>query len=330
VYKFYGESKDKELEKAIAEDKKAIWSAGKFKGPFKTLLNGWQIAKDASFDAWFPVQKGVSTWMGDTKVWRLKNSLVTKEQIAEVRKKLEPGDVVLVRHEWYLSNIGLPGFWPHAAVYVGTPEEREKYFADATVMQWLKEQGTQSGSIEDYLRKTYPEAYGKSTGKTKAGHPRLILEALSEGVLFTALESCLDVDSLVVLRPKLSKLSKAYAIIQAFHFSGRPYDFSFDFLTDSTIVCSELIFKSYAGTDGIKGLKLPLVTIMGRKTMPSNEMVKLFDEEYGTGKEQFEFVYFLDGNEDKGKAFERDVKALRESWKRSKWHIWFQDEPKEK
>ncbi|TET35868.1 MAG: protein tyrosine phosphatase [Planctomycetota bacterium] len=330
VYSFFGKGKDEDLKKAIADDKGAIWKAGRLEGPIKTLQNGGQIAKDASFAAWFPVQKGVGTWMGDTKVWRLKKSLITKEQISEIKKKLEPGDIILVRHEWYLSNIGLPGFWPHAALYVGTPEQREKYFDEQAVNEWLSRQGTASGSIEDYLKKSYPKAYGISSGKDKAGHEHRIIEALSEGVSFTSLEHCLDADCMVILRPNLPKVSKAHAIVQAFHFSGRPYDFNFDFLTDSTMVCTELVYKSYTGTDEIKGLKIPLVEILGRKTLPANEIVKLFDKEYGTDKQQFEFIYFLDGNEDSGKAFERDVKTLRESFKRSKWHIWFQDDRKEK
>jgi hypothetical protein len=33
---------------------------------------------------------------------------------------MSPGCILLVRRQWYLSNIGIPGFWPHAVLYVGT------------------------------------------------------------------------------------------------------------------------------------------------------------------------------------------------------------------
>ena len=84
-----------------------------------------------------------SEWLltGDTKVKRRGVSLVSEKQVEEMTKRLEPGDVLLVRHEWFLSNIGLPGFWPHAVLFIGTPEDRKKYFDDADVKAWVQSQG---------------------------------------------------------------------------------------------------------------------------------------------------------------------------------------------
>jgi hypothetical protein len=106
-----------------------------------------------------------------------------------------------------------------------------------------------------------------------------------------------DADSLAVLRPKLSKLDKAKAILQAFHYSGRPYDFNFDFLTDNELVCTKLVYKAYEADGDKAGIKLPVVEILGRLATPANAFVKQFDRHYDSPQQQFDLVLFFDGHE---------------------------------
>ena len=306
----------------VEEDKKAAWEKNKGVNEKMTFLNALKVIKDKASEAYFPVQTGVSEWMGDVKVWRKGKSLITPDQIDAMQKKLEPGDILIERREWYLSNVGLPGFWPHAALYVGTPEERIVYFAkDTNVSAWVKDLGMESGDFEKYLEETYPAAYALNEKPQEKTYKPRIIEAMSEGVIFTTLEHSADCDSIAVLRPKLGKLEKARAIKNAFHYSGRPYDFGFDFVTDDTIVCTELVYKSYEPKKGFKGITFPLVDIIGHKVTPANEMVKQFDEQYGKPEQQTELVIFLDGKEKEGKAVEADLKTFRKSWKRPKWHV---------
>jgi len=302
------------------EDAKYVWKAGVWKGEELTAKNALRLIKRSGFTAYFPVQAGVSEWMGDTKILRQNRSLVTQQQIKEMAARLEPGDILLERREWYLSNIGLPGFWPHAALYIGTPEQRKSYFQDAEVKSWVLEQGVASGEIDDLLRSRSPEIYALSL-KTFEGHSPRVLEAMSEGVVFTSLEHSAEADSVAVLRPRLLKKDKAVALLMAFHYMGRPYDFNFDFLTDSRLVCTELIYKAYEPSKQIRGLRFPLVDILGRKTTPANEIVKQFDAQFGTPQQQIDFILFLDGVERAGKAVSSSLEAFRESWKRPKWHI---------
>ncbi|MES9990609.1 MAG: YiiX/YebB-like N1pC/P60 family cysteine hydrolase [Candidatus Thiodiazotropha sp.] len=325
LYQFYGEASGFPLKRGIEEDQAKIWEYGKGKGITQTLKNGLQIAKDTGFNALFPIQKGVSEWMGDVRVHRSHQSLITLQQIRSLQLRLEPGDVLLERREWYLSNIGLPGFWPHAALFIGTPEQRQKYFQGADIEAWLGQQGVASGDFESLLRQRYPKAYSKSLETREDNHPSRVIEAVSEGVVFTSLEHSAAADSLAVLRPRLSKLDKAKAILQAFHYSGRPYDFNFDFLTDSELVCTELVYKAYEANGDKAGIKLPVVEILGRLATPANEIVKQFDHNYATPRQQFDLVLFLDGHEKTRLALKSDLASFRQSWKRPKWHILIQE-----
>jgi len=321
--RFLGLTEDKSLQHAIDADAEQIWLAGKQgHGASLTARNGAQIVADGIFTAWFPVQKGVSEWMGDVKVLRTDRSLISDEQIEALKPVLQPGDILLERREWYLSNIGLPGYWPHAALYIGTQQQRQDYFNDPAVKQWVAQQDASAQDLNGLLKRKYPQAYALSQKPQQQAHQVRLLEAISEGVSFTTQEHSASADALAVLRTRLSKKEKAVALVRAFHFSGRPYDFNFDFLTDASLVCTELVAKAYEPGEGInKGLHFPLLDILGRKATPANEIARQFDETYATAQQQFDFVLFLDGHESSKKAVESGLAEFRASWRRPKWHI---------
>lgn len=314
------------LRKAIADDSAYIWRAGTPKGEILTAKNALKMIQDGTQTAWLPIQTGVSEWMGHTKVYRPKECLITPAQIRELQSKLQPGDVLLERREWYLSNIGLPGFWSHAALYIGTPEERHAYFGDDQTRTWVKQRGEASGELERLLLSTCTrDGLCQFTNQTSStSEPIRILEAIGEGVSFKSLEHSAACDSLVVLRPRLPKTEKALALFRAFHYAGRPYDFDFDFSTDAKLVCTELVYKSYEPSTGCTGLKFPLVEMLGRKVTPANELARQFDAQFGTVEQQFDFVAFLDGDEKLKKAVAGSVDEFRRTWKRPKWHVFVQ------
>ena len=95
----------------------------------------------------------------------------------------------------------------------------------------------------------------------------------------------------------------------------------FDFLTDASLVCSELIYKCYEPANGFTGLTFPLQDMLGRKVTPPNEMVRQFDSEFGTQTRQTDFVLFYDGKERERRAVRSSVNAFRKSWMRPKWHV---------
>jgi hypothetical protein len=327
--KVQAEGSSESVRAAIEEDRRVIWKMGEGKGLKMTAGNAWKVVADWGKSSWMPVQKSVSKAMGRTKVYRKGEYLISQEQLKDLSGKLQPGDILLERREWYMSNIGLPGFWTHAALYVGTPEERAAYFATSEVAPWVKGKGEDSGELERLLRGDFPKAYGKGAAVDAHGYSPKILEAIEAGVVFSSLEKSGHADSLAVMRPRISKVEKARAIYRAFGYHGRPYDFDFDFLTDAELVCSELIYKCFEPLGDYKGLKLPLSKLAGRLITPPNLLVEQFDSQYANNIHESEFVAFLDGYESEGRAVDQPLEEFRASWKRPKWHIFVQGEAPE-
>ncbi len=259
----------------------------------------------------FPVQKGVAEWMGDTRVRRAGQYLIDDAMQASLQAKLAPGDVMLARKNWYLSNIGLPGFWPHALIYVGTREQLVAAFdADPDTRAWLASVGHE-GPFSTYLETRFVR-----TWRQLDKHP--IIEAVSEGVLVSDMHHAAG-DYVAALRPRLAPVDKAKAIVRALELLGRPYDFDFDFATDHAVVCTELVWRSYRPRDGDPGLELPLSRIAGRLTLPANTIAQVFRDEGDREDRQFDFVLFVEGREHHGDAVAQDVEAFRATVDRSKW-----------
>jgi uncharacterized protein YycO len=304
----------------IDSDYEYIKKELKIRGAQYFLSNGLDIVKDKTFSAWFPVQKNVSDWMGNTKVKRINRYLIKNKQIMVMDRFLQPGDIIVARRNWYLSNIGLPGFWPHAGLYIGTFQEMKDFFADDSVSGYYRLRGKHKDFM-DYLRRKYPEKMKRFLRNAHDGYPHQVIEAVSEGVTFSSLQEATSADYVGVMRPRLSKLDIAKAIDEAFHYLGRPYDFNFDFLTDSTIVCSELIYKIYLRGEQKNGLAFRLRELAGRQVVPPNNIVAKFDRELGTPSQELDFVFFLDGSEKETKAVVRGLSEFRKSHERLKWDI---------
>jgi hypothetical protein len=309
------------LAEGIKEDATALWRAGRGKGVKLTAKNALAVLRRTAGTAWLPVQTGVSEWMGDTKVYRPHRDLISHDQIRDIANRLEPGDILLERREWYLSNIGLPGYWPHAALYMGSPEERRNYFDTPEIRAWLVTENVAAQDFDALLATREPTAYANARNLDAAGHAPRVIEAMSEGVSFTTLEHSASCDALVALRPRATKVEKARALLRAFHYAGRPYDFNFDFATDSALVCTELVYKAYEPASGFIGVRFGPSRVLGRLVLPANEIARQFDAELGRPNQQLDFVFFLDGNERSDGAAEASVEEFRLSWRRPKWHI---------
>ncbi len=208
---------------------------------------------DQAYAPLYEVQSAVAEWMGDTRVVE-RRPAIHSQQIKRIESELRPGDILLQRREWSVGNAFLPGFWSHAAIYVGRVEDLRRL-----------------GIAENATVQTHLSAY---LAPTADGSDRTVIEALSEGVVFNSLAESLHADHVAVLRPNLTERQIAQAIVTAFEYHGRPYDFEFDFATADKLVCTELVYRAY---DGL--LQFDLVRIMGRHTLPAAAIARKFARE---------------------------------------------------
>jgi 1-acyl-sn-glycerol-3-phosphate acyltransferase len=250
--------------------------------------------RDATKAAAYRVSSFVSSWIGDTKVRQPRGgkSLITPELLEALRPKLEPGDILLERRNWFLSNAFLPGYWPHAALFVGTSNDLVRLGLDQ----------------DPRVQRRWKEFLARDA----QGHEQVVIESISEGVVFTSLEHSVgEGDSVAALRPRLSLAQKREAIARAFSHTGKPYDFDFDFFSTDKLVCTELVFRAYDGD-----LQFPLVKVLGTTTMPALELVRKFAQERRTAQPQLDFVAFIDGDEFNYRAQFRDEAAFVETLNR--------------
>lgn len=155
----------------------------------------------------------------------------------ELQQLLEPGDVVVTRHDDALSNLFLPGFWPHVALFLGQ---------------------NQNG-----------EALAEPNSPSPIAGP-CFLEAKADGVRVRPYEETLQVDALLVLRPPLQPADVRKALERALSHAGKGYDFLFDFRTADRLVCTEVAYRGY---HGIGPVAFELREVGGRLCLPAEEFI---------------------------------------------------------
>jgi len=282
-----------------------------------TLRADTQFFKRNLRRVWFPAQKKIAQWTGDTRVRRIGWYLIDRKLQEQLDPQLEPGDILLSRKNWYLSNVALPGFWPHAILYLGAPKKFAAFFDVPAVRAWISELAGEDITLAAFLERRWPSRW-RTYSMGQHGEPNRVLEAISEGVVFNTLDHCAG-DYLVALRPRLSRLARAKAVLASFHHVGKPYDFDFDFATDHALVCTELVWRAYRQAPGKAGLNIGLKRVAGRMTLPANEIARLFALQQAGA--QLDFVAFIDALEHKRLAFFSTRKNFLKTWKRPQWDV---------
>jgi hypothetical protein len=248
-----------------------------------------QFIRRVKADGYSPIyaaQSVISTLIGDTRMVS-RPPFIRLDQIRSMQAQLRPGDIFLERRNWFMSNAFLPGFWPHAALYIGTTADMEK-------MGLIRKTGSGWTSDHPAIREHLTELLAPA----EDGEAHTVIESVSEGVILNSLTESMHADYVAVLRPhRLSEAERAQAIVRAFGHVGKPYDFEFDFFSADKLVCTELVYRSY---DGL--IRFDLVPVMGRNTLPALEIAKKFAAERQRDDRDLDFVMFLDAVPDQQAA----------------------------
>jgi uncharacterized protein YycO len=64
---------------------------------------------------------------------------VTADVIAQIKSQLRPGDVFVTRHDDAMSNLFLPGFWPHSALWLGGEDDILEAKKDGVLLRDIEE-----------------------------------------------------------------------------------------------------------------------------------------------------------------------------------------------
>ena len=184
--------------------------------------------------------------------WLIKNKNLEKYLLMS-----KPWDILLTRWNWNASNITIPGFWKHMTMYIWT---------------WK------------YLIQNYNNKHLKKLDKNK----HYIVEAKWDGIKVVEFNELVSRnDYLWVSRTSFSDEKIKRTIGQSLNHVGKNYDFRFNYHSDSNLVCSELVLKSYAKEfSDDEWIDITLENLWLSLSFPPNNFIKLLKKEKKKWKKQ--------------------------------------------
>ncbi len=150
-----------------------------------------------------------------------KGKFYNKEDvILNIKANIKAGDLLLEKTPFRLTDKLIPGYWGHAAVYIGTKEEL-----------------IELGLWENPIVKKYHKEIEQG---------KVIAEALRDDVQLNTIKHFLNIDDLAILHNDYESYEeKRERIILTLRQIGKKYDFEFDVETSDKIFCAELVYASY-------------------------------------------------------------------------------------
>lgn len=240
----------------------------------------------------FIISKYIWNFISRTRFTTRKHPLVTKTNLSKYVEIAEPWDILLTRWNWNASNISIPWFWKHMAMYIWTWRYLKKHF------KWY------------YIDELQDES-------------NYIIEATWKWIDIVEIhEFASHIDYLWVARTTFSKEKIKRTINNALLNLWKGYDFIFNFYSDKKLVCTALILKSYAKENRKdEWIDIELEKIGISLTYPPNNFINKLIEENQKKSPLIEWVFFIDSIEKTWENFVSSVPELLKSWDRPKLSI---------
>ncbi len=208
----------------------------------------WDAYKKLGMKALYYASKAFGNTVGLVQSRRGYLYSMSKEEEDSLAKRMKPLDVMFEKTPFRLTDRFIPGHFGHNSIWTGTKEELKK------IGIWDELPSLYMNAVENY-------GYRGISFQADIEEGARIIEALRPGVQINSLRDFLDIDDYVVMRAEecdvweegtrfcLTPEKKLEYLRTAFSQIGKDYDFAFDVNTEETIVCSELLYRTYLDID---------------------------------------------------------------------------------
>ncbi len=247
-----------DIEKRFSHDRINIWYYIRYR---MSLVFSW-------------ISRHGGRMMMHVHLTRRETGLIRHEHIERILLDMEPGDVILTRQNWAATNLNIPWFWKHMAMYIGTGMYLKNTYTLTSIDNFRDDEHYCIESIGLWVRIIPFEMLWKHN------------------------------DYLAVIRPRFSQKKKMRAIEKTLWLIGRAYDYTFNYYSDKNYVCSTLVTKAYLPeSDTDEWIHITLTRIGTGITYPPNDIVKKFREDNATERQELDFVGFIDSSEKRQENF---------------------------
>ena len=231
-----------------------------------------------------PIQRAICNVASPVDMSFRHQKYITHKEIKKIKEILKPGDILIRRNDDQLSNVGIPGFWKHAAIYVGSTKEINEYFDSIPRAKGEKP--------SDLIKSQNNKAYQKLGSKRFQ-----IIEVVGEGTKFSPVGHIAKSDYFAALRPNLNKEQVFKALQNALSCYGLPYDYLFEFNSPNALICSQLVYRAYESNATFKAIDFKMGEYSGHPFLSPNDIAAQFAKEYGDPQPQLQLLFFYDADE---------------------------------